>query len=207
MSAPHSAHSTTSRPGEFDRADRSALLALARHTIAAGLGRPAPGPVDRAVFATPRGAFVTVHVKGELRGCIGIPEVSQPLGEIVVHCAGAAAFEDPRFPSITDADLEALDIQISVLTPLVPVRDVSQIEIGRHGLVVEQGWHRGLLLPQVATEHGWSPTEFLRQTCRKAGLPGDAWQRGAQLWMFEAEVFSDRSELARLHGDESAREG
>jgi AmmeMemoRadiSam system protein A len=200
MSAPHSAHSTTSRPGEFDREDRSALLALARHTIAAALGQPAPGPVDRAVFAAPRGAFVTVHVKGELRGCIGIPEASQPLGEVIVHCAAAAAFDDPRFPSITASELGILDIEISVLTTPARVGDVSEIEVGRHGLVVEQDSHRGLLLPQVATEHRWSRTEFLAQTCRKAGLPNDAWRRGARVWSFEAEVFSDSSEIEKAIG-------
>jgi AmmeMemoRadiSam system protein A len=206
MSAPHSAHSTTGSR-DLDREDRSALLALARHTIAASLGQPAPGPVERTVFARPGGAFVTLHVQGELRGCIGIPEASQSLGEVVVHCAAAAAFEDPRFCSITALDLGALDIEISVLTPLTPLEHAAGIEVGRHGLVVEQGRHRGLLLPQVATEHGWSATEFLRQTCRKAGLPPDAWQRDARVWTFEAEVFSDRTELRLVMDADGAGSG
>ena len=205
MSAPHSAHSTTGS-SDLDREDRSALLALARHTIAASLGQPAPGPVERAVFARAGGAFVTLHVHGALRGCIGIPEASQSLGEVVVHCAAAAAFEDPRFGSVTAADLGALDIEISVLTPLIPLENAADIDVGRHGLVVEQGWHRGLLLPQVATEHGWSGTEFLRQTCRKAGVPPDAWQRDARVWTFEAEVFSDRTELRLVKDADGARD-
>jgi len=181
------------------REDRSALLALARHTILATLGLPAPAPADRPVFARRAGAFVTVHVGGELRGCIGIPEPSQPLADVVTHCAKAASSEDPRFDRIQRSDVDALDIEISVLSPLVPLADPAEVEIGRHGIVVEQGWHRGLLLPQVAPEHGWSRTEFLRQTCRKAGAAADAWERGARVWLFEADVFSESALIAQAH--------
>jgi AmmeMemoRadiSam system protein A len=198
MRVPHSDDSMAERATTLTREDRSALLGLARHTIAAALGQPAPGPVDRPVFGRHAGAFVTVHVQGELRGCIGIPEATRPLGEVVVQCAAGAAFEDPRFPSITAAELQALDVEISVLTPLEPLTDARRLEVGRHGLVIEEGSRRGLLLPQVASEHEWSPTEFLRQTCRKAGLPPDAWQHRARAWVFEAEVFSEAGEVARL---------
>jgi AmmeMemoRadiSam system protein A len=191
MPVPRSAASATTPAGDLSGEDRAALLALARHTIASVLGRSSDRPSDQPVFARAGGAFVTVHVGGDLRGCIGIPEASQPLGEVVAHCARAAACDDPRFRSIDASELERLEIEISVLSPLAPLRDVSELQVGRHGLVVEQGWRRGLLLPQVATEHGWTPAEFLRHTCRKAGLPLDAWERGASLSIFEAVVFSE----------------
>lgn len=191
MSAPRSDAQTASLARELTDDDRTALLALARHVIRGTLGLDAPAPAARPVFDLVRGAFVTVHVDGALRGCIGIPEASQPLREVIEHCAGAAAFEDPRFASIQAAEIDRLSIEISVLSPLAPLDDVATLEVGRHGLVIEQGWHRGLLLPQVATEHGWTASEFLRHTCRKAGLPVDAWERGAKLWTFEAVVFSE----------------
>src|SRR4051794_30457454 len=197
MSVPHSDASTTSPAAELSPEDRSALLALARHTIAAALRQPAPGPVTRPVFARHAGAFVTVHVHGELRGCIGIPEATRPVGEVVTHCAAAAAFEDPRFPSIRALDLGALEIEISVLTPLERLTDLARLWVGRHGLVGEEGSRRGVLLRQVGTERGWSPPEFRREPCRKAGLPADAWQHGAAIWTFEAEVFSESGETKR----------
>jgi AmmeMemoRadiSam system protein A len=190
MSVPHSAVSAT-LARELGDDDRAALLELARHAIRGGLGLPAPAPANRPAFDRVCGAFVTVHVDGELRGCIGIPEATQPLRDVVLHCARAAAFEDPRFPSIEPHEIDRLSIEISVLSPPAPLEDAASIEVGRHGLVIEQGWRRGLLLPQVATEHGWTATEFLRHTCRKAGLPPDAWERGASLWTFEAVVFSE----------------
>src|SRR3954469_9622536 len=183
---------TTPDLPDLDDADRAGLLALARATIEARLGvalvaEPAPRPV----FERPGGAFVTVSVGGELHGCVGLPESRDPLATVVRYCARAAAFRDPRFPPVTPADLPRLSLEISVLTPFEPVTDPSAIEIGRHGLVVEQGPARGLLLPQVATEHAWTREQFLDHTCIKAGLLPDAWRRGAALYSFEAVVFGE----------------
>jgi uncharacterized protein (TIGR00296 family) len=110
----------------------------------------------------------------------------------VPRCAVAAGTTDPRFPPITPQELDELDIEISLLGPLEPVAGPQDIQIGRHGLVVEQGWQRGLLLPQVATEWQWDAETFLAHTCHKAGLPRDAWKHGAQVFRFEAEVFGER---------------
>lgn len=178
-------------PPDLTAAEKADLLALARQRIAQSFGGREVDPAEPPVLARRAGAFVTVRVGKDLRGCIGIPEPSTALSDVVAHCAEAAAFEDPRFPSIRDDELDALHVEISVLSPLRVLTDPASIEIGRHGLVVERGWHRGLLLPQVAAEHHWSAFEFLRQTCRKAGLPPDAWQHGATVWTFEADVFGD----------------
>ena len=115
----------------------------------------------------------------------------------MVRCAADAATEDPRFPPVTAAELPEITIEVSVLGPLEAIdpRDAGAIQIGRHGLVAEQGHRRGLLLPQVATEWGFDRGQFLAQTCAKAGLPRDAWQRGARIYRFEAEVFGDRQDL------------
>jgi AmmeMemoRadiSam system protein A len=174
--------------------DRAALLSLARATIEARLGLSPAEPEHRRAFERPGGAFVTVHVGGDLRGCVGLPEAEQPLGEVVRYCARAAAFGDPRFQPLTRADLPGLSLEVSVLTPLEPVTDLASVQVGRDGLVVEQGLARGLLLPQVATERGWTREQFLDHTCLKAGLPPHAWRLGASVFRFEALVFSE-------HGD------
>jgi AmmeMemoRadiSam system protein A len=180
------------RPPDLDGADRAALLALARATIEARLGvASVKEPAPRPVFDRPGGAFVTVFVGGDLHGCVGLPESREPLATVVRYSARAAAFQDPRFPPLTSADLPHLSLEISVLTPFEPVTDPSTIEIGRHGLVVEEGPARGLLLPQVATEHAWTREQFLDHTCIKAGLLPDAWRRGTALYSFEALVFGE----------------
>jgi uncharacterized protein len=172
--------------------DRRALLALARSAIEARLGIVAiEEPEHRPAFDRPGGAFVTVFVRRELHGCVGLPEAREPLGQVVRYCARAAAFGDPRFPPVTPADLKDLSLEISVLTPAEPVADPAVVEVGRHGLVVEQGAARGLLLPQVAAEHGWTREQFLDHTCIKAGLRPDAWRRGASVYAFEAVVFAE----------------
>ena len=184
---------TTPDLPDMDDADRAALLALARATIEARVGVAfVAEPAHRPVFERPGGAFVTVFVGGELHGCVGLPESREPLAAVVRVRARAAAFRDPRFPPVTPADLPRLSLEISVLTPFEPVADSSTVEIGRHGLLVEQNGARGLLLPQVATEHAWTRDQFLDHTCIKAGLPPDAWRRGAALHSFEALVFGER---------------
>ena len=138
-----------------------------------------------------RGAFVTLHSHGELRGCIGVPMAISPLYETAQNCAISAATVDPRFPPLTLSELAEVQIEISVLSPLQDVDALEEIEIGVHGLIVNHKGRRGLLLPQVATEHGWDREQFLRQVCRKAGLPMDAWKEGARIESFTALVFRE----------------
>jgi AmmeMemoRadiSam system protein A len=174
--------------------DRRVLLQLARDAIVAHLAQVAPSdPPLTGAGGTSGGAFVTLHVKGELRGCIGHIEADEPLARVITRCAIAACSADPRFSSLASTELPDLSIELSLLYPLIPVRSPEEILVGRDGLVVEKGWQRGLLLPQVATEWNWDRETFLAHTCRKAGLPHDAWKHGARLWRFEAEVFSETS--------------
>jgi AmmeMemoRadiSam system protein A len=173
-------------------ADRITLLRIARDAVAACVyGRPVVPPSADGDLARAAGAFVTLRSHGELRGCIGHVEPDQALVEVVSQCAVAAGSADPRFPRITASELPEVEIELSVLGGLEPVTCLEEVEIGRHGLVAEMGRRRGLLLPQVATEWKWDRRTFVEQTCHKAGLPHDAWQHGAKLWRFEAEVFSE----------------
>ena len=144
-----------------------------------------------AALALYRGAFVSIHRHGHLRGCLGRLTLDTPLGQAIVHLAGIVADSDPRFAPVSPRDLPDLRIEISVLTPPCDVTSIGDIEAGRHGLIVEDGDARGLLLPQVAAEHGWTPETFLEQTCLKAGLPRDAWKKGARILVFEAQVFGE----------------
>ena len=176
-------------------ADRQRLLQIARDAIvkhvegASGAAAPLP---ESVALQRAGGAFVTIHHHGELRGCIGHLEANQPLVAVIRECAVAACSADPRFPPVTPGELTGLEIELSLLGPLEPVAaPPAGIEVGRDGLLVEQGWQRGLLLPQVATERQWDREMFLAQTCHKAGLPRDAWKRGAKVWRFEAEVFGE----------------
>jgi AmmeMemoRadiSam system protein A len=174
--------------------DRQVLLRIAREAIAAHIGgQPAHVPGALEVLTRHGGAFVTLHKRGDLRGCIGHIEPTDSLGAVVPRCAVAACSSDPRFPPLASDELDAIDIEISLLGPLEPIARPEDIVIGRDGLVVQQGWQRGLLLPQVATEWNWNAAAFLAHTCRKAGLPDDAWRHGAKVWRFEAEVFSERA--------------
>jgi AmmeMemoRadiSam system protein A len=175
--------------------DRRRLLRLAREAIV-GHVTGAPGP-PVAPDPSPgldelcSGAFVTIHKGGDLRGCIGHLGSERPLRRVVPECAVAACSADPRFDPVSAAELPALEIEISLLGKLEPLASPEDLEIGRHGLVVEEGWQRGLLLPQVATERNWDRETFLAQTCHKAGLPKDAWKRGAKVFRFDAEVFGE----------------
>jgi AmmeMemoRadiSam system protein A len=178
----------------LSEAQRSALLTLARGAAA----RAARGETDTGPGAPPEGldrlggAFVTLRVGGALRGCIGTFEGREPLWDTVHDMAVAAATRDPRFPRLGAADLDALGVDISVLAPARRVSDPTEIEIGRHGLEIRRGGRRGLLLPQVATDHGLDREAFLAETCRKAGLPARAWREAeTEVWCFEAEVFGD----------------
>ena len=173
--------------------DRAALLRIARDAIVAHVRRePAPLPQIAESLSWPAGAFVTLHRRGALRGCIGRLEADQPVARVVAHCAVAACSQDPRFLPVTAEELHDLDIELSILGPIEPVAHLEEIEVGRHGVIIERGVHRGLLLPQVAVEWKWDRTKFVEETCRKAGLPRDAWHAGAAMSKFEAEVFNDQ---------------
>ncbi len=138
-----------------------------------------------------RGAFVTLHKHGMLRGCIGQLQSEAPLQETIIDMAQAAAFNDPRFAPLRPDELHDIDIEISVLTPFELIDDPEKIEVGKHGILLRQGFRSGLLLPQVATERNWDRLTFLEETCRKAGLPKDAWkQKETELYVFSADVFS-----------------
>jgi AmmeMemoRadiSam system protein A len=171
---------------------RRPLLRRARAAIARAIGVEAGDtPPDAIPGDLHAGAFVTIRINGKLRGCIGYPESDLPLLEVVERCAASAAVSDPRFPSLSAAEWDDVDLELSVLGPIEPVADIAGIVVGRHGLIVESGRRRGLLLPQVAVEWKWNAAEFAAQTCIKAGLPRDAYQHGASLFKFEAEVFSE----------------
>lgn len=173
-------------------AERELLLRIARDAIVAHVSGSAPSVPDvSGVLARKGGAFVTLKVHGALRGCIGHVNVDEPLGRVIPRCAVAACSGDPRFDPVTAAEVPRLALEISLLEPLEAIAGATDVEVGRHGLVVEQGWRRGLLLPQVATDWGWDRETFLAETCRKAGLPRDAWKHGAALWRFEADVFGE----------------
>jgi uncharacterized protein len=174
---------------EQDRAD---LLLVARSAILARLSHAvAPSWPEREALLGPAGAFVTLRCGGELRGCIGDPLSALPLVRVVADCAVAAATTDPRFLPLTLDELSLVELEISVLGPLELVPHPREIEVGRHGVLVEQGPLRGLLLPQVALEQGWDRQMLLQYACLKAGLPGDAWTAGARIFRFEAEIFGE----------------
>ncbi|MBN1901129.1 AmmeMemoRadiSam system protein A [Candidatus Sumerlaeota bacterium] len=139
------------------------------------------------------GVFVSLHKLGELRGCIGYITGTIPLFQAVIENTVNAASKDSRFPPVQEDELDMIGIEISVMTPLQPVDDINMIEVGRDGLVIEKGFHQGLLLPQVATEWGWDRKEFLEQTCRKAGLPADAYlKKDVRIFRFQARVFGEK---------------
>jgi len=138
------------------------------------------------------GAFVTLKESGQLRGCIGYIQGVKPLYQTVIDVARSAAIHDNRFNPVTQDELGKLEYEISVLTPLKKIKDISEIEVGKHGLVMKQGFNSGLLLPQVATEYGWDRDTFLKETCRKAGLSQDAWKdKSTEIYIFSAEVFGE----------------
>jgi AmmeMemoRadiSam system protein A len=187
--------------------ERRAALAIARTAIGRAMHTRYPDtvregfrPGDNAgtltgALADPAGAFVTLRLNNDLRGCIGYIESSDPLGNVIDEVAEKAAFEDPRFPPLTPPEFENIHIEISVLSPMRRVKSIEEITVGTHGLLLEVGWRRGLLLPQVATEYGWDREEFLDNTARKAGLARSAWRdENARIFVFSADVFEDQEE-------------
>jgi uncharacterized protein len=188
---PPSALTSLGAPTEYSPEERKFLLQVAHESILSFLeGRNISVPAPSPHLAEPHGVFTTLYLDRKLRGCVGFPAPMLPLYRAVTETARAAAGEDPRFPPVSLQEAHALQISISVLSPLQPVSP-DEIVIGRHGLVISKGAQRGLLLPQVPAEHGWDRDTFLEQTCLKAGLSPDAWLSGAHLEAFTAELFGD----------------
>lgn len=177
----------------LDQDEQRFLLGLARDTIEGFLKtgkRPRPKAAAKKLTEK-RGAFVTLKVDDQLRGCIGYPLPYKPLVETIIEMALAAATQDYRFLPIKVEELGQLKIEISVLTLPRPIQDAHEIEVGRHGIIVSKGIAKGLLLPQVPTEYGWDRVTYLGHGCLKAGLDEDEWQKGAKIEVFEAQVFSE----------------
>jgi AmmeMemoRadiSam system protein A len=178
---------------EFSSTERDLLLRLAHDSISSALQRrelsldpPTPH------LAEHRGAFTSLYLRGELRGCVGYALPASSVYRAVAETARAAAFDDNRFSPVTEDQAPHLEIELSILSPPKPIL-AEAVEVGRHGLLINQHGRRGLLLPQVAVEHQWDRITFLEQTCRKAGLPPDAWRKGASIQAFSAEIFGDKS--------------
>lgn len=183
--------SRNSSPAEFSSEERAWLIRLAHDSILSALeGRKIPLDPPTPHLAEPRGVFTTLHLEGQLRGCVGYVFPTAPLYTAVAETARAAAFEDTRFYPVTIDEARRLAIELSILSPSQPI-DPERVEVGRHGLLISMAGSRGLLLPQVPLEHHWDRATFLAQTCRKAGLPLDAWKRGASVEAFTAEVFGE----------------
>ena len=172
--------------------EKKTLHNLAITAITKRLKNESPA-IPQAATATlneKRGAFVSLHKNGQLRGCIGYVHGVKPLAEAIKDMAIAAAFQDPRFPQLQENELENLDIEISVLTPMKQISNINEIEVGKHGLMMIKGPYSGLLLPQVATQYNWDRQTFLSETCHKAGLPIDAWKDDeTEIYIFSAEIF------------------
>jgi uncharacterized protein len=174
--------------------DQPRLITLARRALEARVRDADLPDIDRTLAPDVRcGAFVSIFHDGELRGCLGRLSSPLPIARLVAQLAQAVADSDPRFDRVTPQELDGIDVEISVLTREREIRSVDEIEVGKHGLIVEQGTSRGLLLPQVPEEHGWDRDAFLAHTCLKAGLAADAWRHGARLFVFEAQIFGERS--------------
>ncbi len=170
------------------------LLIIAREAIIHHLkgGEYTPSEQMEPALNQCSGCFVTITQNGQLRGCIGNFQSQQPLYREVVTMAIAAASQDPRFPPMTRADLDNFSLEITVLSPLEKIDNVNQIEVGTHGIYIIKGLNRGVLLPQVATEYGWDRETFLAQTCAKAGLIDDAWQRpDTEIYIFSGQIIRE----------------
>ena len=186
---------------QLELSDQRKLLAIARRSIEAAVCRGAiagavPAPLSRAL-SEPAAAFVTIHERGSLRGCIGLMRFETSLWQNVRDAAAAAALDDPRFLPVDESELGSLELEVSVLDPPVELPDASGFVAGRHGIVVERGSRRALLLPQVATEMGWSETQMLEAVCRKANLPAHAWRDAStRLSVFDSTCFGETERTA-----------
>ncbi len=185
---------------KFSDEEKLELLKIARNTLEAVVAGRKYSPDKPANLKLLRnaGAFVTLKKNGELRGCIGYVEPRFPVYATVSETAAKSAMCDPRFESVVVDELKDITVEISVLSPLERIKDVSEVMAGKHGVVIEKGFYKGLLLPQVATENNWDRDEFLSYTCLKAGLGKDCYkQQGVHIYIFTAEVFSEK-DIGRL---------
>jgi AmmeMemoRadiSam system protein A len=177
----------------LSRDEESACLQLARRALEYYFrtGGHLRSPIKAGLLKEKRGAFVTLHADGELRGCVGYPLPVKPLDETIIEMAVAAASQDTRFEPLAADEMARLKIEISVLGLPEPVNDPARVEVGRHGIIISKGFSKGLLLPQVPQEHRWDRETYLSHGCLKAGLPPDAWKKGAKIEVFTAQVFSE----------------
>jgi AmmeMemoRadiSam system protein A len=173
--------------------EKQLLLALARRALVLAVRNQESlkNLPDDEILRQPGGAFVTLHHRGRLRGCVGQLPSKDSLAEVVAHCSKSAALEDPRFEEVSAAELPGIEIELSVLSAPIEVT-LEQIQPGKHGLIVSSGWKRGVLLPQVAAQFHWNAQRFLEETCAKADLARDAWKGPVtRVQAFTAEVFSE----------------
>jgi len=202
----------------FTDDDGKKAVMIARAVIESHVKKTKPPEFEIPdIFRKKSGVFVTIttYPGNQLRGCIGYPEPVMPLIDAIKDAAVSACSRDPRFPPVKREELKNIKVEVSLLTPpeLIKVKKprdlIACVDVGRHGLIMERGWRKGLLLPQVPVEWGWGSEEFLSQTCMKAGLLPDSWlQEGTNCYKFEAEVFSEekpegaveRRELGEEHG-------
>jgi len=181
---------------ELNQDQQISLLRLARNTIAGVLNIELPHEnldFSDEIYKEKCGAFVTLHIDGNLRGCIGYIIGIKSMYETVIDMAKSSAFNDPRFKSLKNEEYELIDIEISILSPIETVNDPAEIVVGRDGLIISKGHNSGLLLPQVPIEQGWDKKTFLENTCYKAGLPGNTWtQKDTKIEKFSAQVFGEK---------------
>jgi uncharacterized protein len=177
---------------EYSADERNLLLRLARESILSTIERREISfDPPTAHLSENRGVFTSLYFRGELRGCVGYAMPVSSVYRAVAETARAAAFDDMRFSPVTVHEAPELKIELSILSPPYAV-NAEEVEVGRHGLLISMAAHRGLLLPQVPVEHCWGRITFLEQTCRKAGLPPNAWQQGATIETFTAEIFGEK---------------
>ena len=181
---------------ELNTHEKQALLAIARQAIIQGVqtGQEYVEPREEKALNQRNGCFVTIKQNGQLRGCIGNFQSELPIFKEVAQMAQASSSKDPRFYPLKEEDLDNFTLEISVLSPLHKIEDIDEIEVGTHGIYIEKSFYRGVLLPQVATEHKWDRLTFLKQTCIKAGLPTDAWEANdADIYVFCAQIFGEET--------------
>ncbi len=188
---------TNQKSEEFNlnQDQKEKLLRIARESIELFVkeGKIASLEEDDPILKTKTGVFVTINERGMLRGCIGFTEPIFPLYEGVQKAGILAATQDPRFRPLSREELPLIHLEISVLTPLKKINNVKEIVVGRHGIMISKEGKRGLLLPQVAVEHGWNREQFLDQTCIKANLPYECWKKDAEIQIFEAIIFEEKN--------------
>lgn len=184
--------------GEYSKEEKIELLRIARNTIRNYLEHKkedSAKEVDNEKYLQKRGVFVTLHIEGNLRGCIGYPLPNERLINAVMDKAISAAFQDPRFPPLSKNELDSIDLEISVLTVPREIKELSEIQVGRDGIIISKGFFKGLFLPQVPVEQNWNLEQYISHGCLKAGLSADEWKKkksGIEIQTFQAEVFGEK---------------